>query len=113
MSVLVGFMVGVWVIFGVVVRPVFGASIPVITKLVLRSAAREPPEVHIHHLGPAWNDCFISNTGNDELSVWIGLLGWGQPMFVRVCRWGIVFLTMRKSATSSDLAAGAIMSLMI
>ncbi len=39
----VGFMVGVWVMFGVVIGPVFGSSIPVISKLVLRSAAMKPP----------------------------------------------------------------------
>ncbi len=53
MSDLVGFMVGVRVVFGVVVSPFIGVRIPVITKLVLGSAALEPPEVHIHHLGPA------------------------------------------------------------
>jgi hypothetical protein len=43
MSCPVGFMVGVWVMFGVVIGPVFGSSIPVILKLVLRSAASKPP----------------------------------------------------------------------
>ena len=37
MSYAVGFVVGVPVVFGVVVSPVFGASIPVIMKLVLGS----------------------------------------------------------------------------
>ncbi len=55
-------MVGVWVVFGVVVSPVFRASIPVITKLVLGSAAAEPPEEHIHHFGPEGNNCFVGNT---------------------------------------------------
>jgi hypothetical protein len=53
MSTLVGFMVGVWVVFGVVVSPVFRASIPVVTELVLGGTAMEPPEVHIHYFGPA------------------------------------------------------------
>jgi hypothetical protein len=53
MSTLVGFMVGVWVVFGVIVSPVFRTSILVITKLVLGSAATKPPEAHIHHFGPA------------------------------------------------------------
>jgi hypothetical protein len=35
MSGAIGFMVGVWVVFGVVVSPVLGASIPVLTELVL------------------------------------------------------------------------------
>jgi hypothetical protein len=43
MSCPVGFMVGVWVMFGVVISPVFGSSISVISKLVLRSAAMKPP----------------------------------------------------------------------
>ncbi len=43
MSCPVGFMVGVWVMFGVVIGPVFGSSIPVISKLVLRSVASKPP----------------------------------------------------------------------
>jgi hypothetical protein len=34
MSGAMGFMVGIWVVFGVTVSPVLGASIPVITELV-------------------------------------------------------------------------------
>jgi hypothetical protein len=62
MSTSVGFMVGVRVVFGVVISPVFRAHIQVITKLVLVSVATEPPEAHIHHLGMARNYCFIGNT---------------------------------------------------
>ncbi len=43
MSCPVGFMVAVWVMFGMVIGPVFGSSIPVVSKLVLRSAASKPP----------------------------------------------------------------------
>ncbi len=43
MSCPVGFMVGVWVMFGVVIGPVFGSGIPGISKLVLRSVASKPP----------------------------------------------------------------------
>jgi len=43
MSCPVGFMVGVWVMFGVVIGPVFEFNIPVILKLVLRSVALKPP----------------------------------------------------------------------
>jgi len=43
MSGSVGFMVGVWVVFGVIISPVFGSSIPVVSKLVLRSVASKPP----------------------------------------------------------------------
>jgi hypothetical protein len=62
MSGSVGFMVGVWVVFGVIISPVFGTSIPVVTKLVLRCAALKPPEAHIHHLGPVGHNCFVGNT---------------------------------------------------
>ncbi len=62
MSTSVGFMVGVQVVFVVVVSPVFRASIPVVTELVLGGTALEPPEEHIHHFGPTGNNCFISNT---------------------------------------------------
>ncbi len=57
-----GFMVGVRVVFGVVVSPVFKARIPVVTELVLGGTATEPPEAHIHHFGPAGNNYFIGNT---------------------------------------------------
>jgi hypothetical protein len=55
-------MVGGWLVFGVVVSPVFRALVPVVTKLVLGGAVMEPPEAHIHHFGPAGNNCFIGNT---------------------------------------------------
>jgi hypothetical protein len=55
-------MVGVQVVFGVVVSPVLRARVPVITKLVLGSAAMEPSEVHIHHFGLVGNNCLIGNT---------------------------------------------------
>jgi hypothetical protein len=59
MSTLVGFMVGVRVVFGVVLSPGFRASIPIVMELGLGSAALEPPEAHIHHAG---NNCIIGNT---------------------------------------------------
>ena len=58
----VGFVVGVRVVFGVVIGPVFGASIPVIMKLVLGSSAPEPPEVYIHHFGPVGYNRFVGDT---------------------------------------------------
>jgi hypothetical protein len=61
MSVSVGFMVGVWVVFCVVVRPVLGSCIPVVSKLVLRCPEIEPPEAHIHHLAPARDNCIVNN----------------------------------------------------
>jgi hypothetical protein len=48
-----------------------------------------------------------------ELSVWIGLLGWGQPKAMRVWRWDIISRAMMKSAASSDLAAEAMTNLII
>jgi hypothetical protein len=62
MSTLVGFMVGVRVVFGVVVSPVFRASIPVVMKLVLEGMATELPQAHMHHLGPVGHNLFIDNT---------------------------------------------------
>ncbi len=47
MSTLVGFMVVIWVVFGVVVSPVFRAGIPVLTELILGGAATEPPEAYM------------------------------------------------------------------
>jgi hypothetical protein len=48
-----------------------------------------------------------------ELSIWIELLGWGQSMAMRVRRWGIISRAMMKNAASSDLAAKAMMNLII
>ncbi len=48
-----------------------------------------------------------------ELSVWIGLFGWGQTMEIRVCLWGIISLVITKRAASSYLATNAIRNLMI
>jgi hypothetical protein len=48
-----------------------------------------------------------------ELSVWMGLLGWGHPMSMRVCWWGIISRAVMKRAASSDSAAEAITNLMI
>jgi hypothetical protein len=62
MSTLVGFMVGVRVVFGVVVSPVLRAGVPVVAELVLGGEATEPPEAHIHHVGPAGNNCFVGNS---------------------------------------------------
>ncbi len=62
-------MVGVRVVFGVVVSPGFGASILVIIKLVLGSSAMEPPEAHIHHLGPAGDNRFVGAPSTNGASV--------------------------------------------
>ncbi len=57
-----GFVVGVRVVFGVVVGPVLGACIPVISKLILGSTATEPPKLHIHHLGSAGHNSLVANS---------------------------------------------------
>jgi hypothetical protein len=113
MSVLVGFMVGVWVVFYVAVHPVLGSCVTVVLKLVLRCPAMEPPEAHIHHLAPARDNGIVTTPAAVELSVWIGLLGWGHPMSMRVWWWGIILRAVINSAASSDSAADAITNLMI
>ncbi len=92
----VGFVVGVRVVLGMVVVPVFGSSVPVVAELVLRATASEPPEAHIHHLDPAGDNCVVGNTAAVELSVWMGDFGCGHPMAMRVCRWGIISLPVTK-----------------
>ncbi len=52
--------------------PIFCTSIPVIVKLFLESATTEPPEAHIHHLGPAVDNCFVGNTCDS----WVISLDW-------------------------------------
>jgi hypothetical protein len=59
MQTSMGFRIVVWVMFGVVVSPDFGACLPVILKLFLRNATTELPEAHILHIAPAWNNFFI------------------------------------------------------
>ncbi len=49
--------------FCVVVSPVLSSCVPpVVAKLVLRLAATEPPEVHIHHFAPARDNCIVGNS---------------------------------------------------
>ncbi len=59
MRALMGFVVGVRVVFGVVAGPVLGACIPVISKLILGCMAMAPPKPYIHHLGPAGHNCVV------------------------------------------------------
>ena len=56
-----GFMVGFWMVFGVVVSPVFGACIPVVAKLILRCMASQPPELHIYHLASFRDNGIVNN----------------------------------------------------
>ena len=48
--------------FGIVISPVFRACIPIVSKLVLRFAAAEPPKSHVHHFAPSRNNSVISNS---------------------------------------------------
>ncbi len=48
-----------------------------------------------------------------ELSVWIEIFGWGHPIEMRVCLWGIVSLAITKKSASSDSVVDAIPNLMI
>jgi hypothetical protein len=48
-----------------------------------------------------------------ELSIWIGLFGWGHPIEMRVCLWGIISYAVAKRVASSDSAADAITNLLI
>jgi hypothetical protein len=62
MSAVMGFTVGVWVMFCVVISPVLSSSVPVVAKLVLRCTAREPLEAHIHHFSPARDISIVGNS---------------------------------------------------
>ncbi len=62
MRAFMGFVVGVRVVFGVVVGPVLGTCIPIITKLILGYTATEQPKLHIHHLGPAGDNSLVGNS---------------------------------------------------
>ncbi len=109
-----GFVVGVLrVVFGVIVGPVLGACIPVISKLILGCVATEPPKSHIHHFWPAGHN---SLGGNSCCWRVIHLdrtfrLGWthGDKGLAA----GIISRPVMKSAASSDLAAEAMTNLMI
>ncbi len=48
-----------------------------------------------------------------ELSVWMGLLGWGLPMLMSVCLCGIIPCAVTKRAASSASAVDAMTNLMI
>jgi hypothetical protein len=69
MQALMGFVVGVRVVFGMVVGPVLGARIPVIMKLILGCMVMEPPKLHIHHLGPAGTIVLLVTPAAVELSI--------------------------------------------
>jgi hypothetical protein len=62
MQASMGFVLGVRVVFGVVLGPVLGTFISVITKLILGCTAMEPPKLHIHHFGPARDNSLVDNS---------------------------------------------------
>jgi hypothetical protein len=62
MQALIGFVVGVRVVFGVVVGPVHGTCIPVISKLILRCVATESPKLHIHHFVPVGHNSLVGDS---------------------------------------------------
>ncbi len=55
----------------------------------------------------------VDDTGGRGVVSFDGLLGWGHPMLMRVCRRGIISRAVMKRAASSDSAAEAITNLMI
>ena len=58
------FMVGVWVVLGVVNGPVHCSLIPVVLELVLGGMATEPPNLYIHHFAPAGNNCVVGHSNS-------------------------------------------------
>ncbi len=62
MGATMGFMVGVRMVLSIVISPVFGAHIPIVTKLVLEFLATEPPKLHIHHFASTRNNIIVGNT---------------------------------------------------
>ncbi len=84
-------MVGVWLVFSVVVSPVFRAQVPVITKLVLGSMATK--SIILVRQGTI---ALLVAPVAVKLSVWKGLFGWGHSIEMRVCLWGIISLAIAK-----------------
>ena len=107
------FMVGVRVMFCVVVGPVFGFSIPVVSKLSCDARQRSHQKRISIILLLRGTIVLLTTPEAVELSIWIGLLGWGQPMSMRVWRWGIISHAVMNRAASSASAADAITNLMI
>jgi hypothetical protein len=75
MQALMCFVVGVRVMFGMVVGPVLGACIPVITKLILGCAATEPPKLYIIILALRDTIVLLVTPTAVEFSIWIGHFG--------------------------------------
>jgi hypothetical protein len=113
MRALMGFVVGVRVVFGVVVGPVLGTCIPVITKLVLGCTAMEPLKLHIHHLGPAGDNSLVGKSCRCRVICVDRTFRLGPTHEMRVWWWGIISHAVMNSDASSDLAAKAMTNLMI
>ena len=62
MSGAMGFMVGIRVVFSVVISPVFGAGIPIVTKLILGFTTTEPPKPHVHHFASSRHNGIVGNS---------------------------------------------------
>jgi hypothetical protein len=80
----VGFVVDWWVVLGVVVCPIVTALIPVVAELFLGFSQRS------HHRQRSMDSIFcrtmvrlVMPTGV-ELSIWMGVRGWDQPILIRV-----------------------------
>jgi hypothetical protein len=84
MRALMGFMVGVRVVFVVAIVPVLGTCIPIISKSILVCMAMEPKKCISIILALRGTTVLLVTPVAVELSIWIGLFGLGQPMAVRV-----------------------------
>jgi hypothetical protein len=113
MRVLMGFMVGVRVVFCVVVGSVLGTCIPVRTKLILGCMAMEPSKLHIHHHGPAGRNSLVANSCCCRVIHLDRTFRLSQHMAKRVWQWGIISREVMNSAASSDSVAKAMTNLMI
>jgi hypothetical protein len=72
-----GFRVGVRVVLGVVFGPVLGACIQLILKLILGCPAKEHQNCISIILDLQGTIVLLVSAVAVELSIWIGLLGWG------------------------------------
>ena len=67
-------MVGIWVVLGAIVTQFVCSLVPVVSELIFMSIILLRRGTIVLLVTPA----------AVELSVWIGLFGWGQPMLIRV-----------------------------
>ncbi len=81
MGAAMGFMVGVGMVLSIVISPVFGARIPIVTKLVLGFLAAEPPKLHIHHFYTMRNNSIVCNTSGSGVISLDRIFGLGPSHF--------------------------------